>query len=137
MPFKYQNFISLIANCPPADYYPTQIKAYRFVFSDPNHPDNFLPVLMMNPKRNFPDPNGQCLGYALSLFDSLENAQKRYGDMVKGRPALRKKLGSHIAAGIITPNDGLVSEVNSSGHFSLHQFAETDLKHKFQIISEA
>jgi len=137
MIFKYQKFISLIPNCPPTNYYSAQMKAYRFVFDDLNYPHNFLPALMINPRRNFPDPNEQCLGYALSLFDSLGNAQKRYEAIVKGRPSLRKKLGSHIAEGIITPNDGLVSDINSSGHFSLHEFAETDLKHKFQIISEA
>jgi len=91
---------------------------------------------MINPKRNFPDPSGQCLGYALSLFDSLENAQNRYRDMVKGRPTLRKKLGSHIAEGVIEETDGIISEVNSAGHFSLHEFEGTNLQQKFEIVLE-
>jgi hypothetical protein len=82
MRFKYQRMIESLANCPPVHYESREFIAYRFVFEDLTHQNNFLPVLEIKPKRinaqEFVTEQAKCLGYALSLFDSLEHAQRRY-----------------------------------------------------------
>ena len=139
MNFKYSEYIeSLKAECPPSSYIPQERTAYRFVFQS-GHPKantSFLPVLLINPQRRLkPDtPNTRCMGYALSLFDTQENAQKRYRSLKKKNKNIGKVMGDQVARGIINKNDGLASEVDKNGHFSLHESQEANLEKKFQIV---
>ncbi len=141
MTFKYQEYIdNLSIQCPPSDYVPKELQAFRFVFdaSAQGSANNFIPVLIIKPSRHlYPDtPAARCQGYALSLFDTKENAEKRYSQLIKKRPALRKSLGTHLAEGFIDSTDGVVSEVDDNGHFSLHEFVASDLTKKFNIVSD-
>jgi hypothetical protein len=126
--------------CPPLDYQQQQRQAFRFVFllESNNSVNNFLPVLIINPKgKLIPDnPEVQCQGYALSFFDTAENAKLRYGKLTRKRKALRKSLGTHLAQGVLQKDDGLMSRIGPGGHFSLHELKTVDLSGKFQIISE-
>lgn len=134
MRFKYDAHLSAIPDCPPSHYECKDIQAFRFVFKDLNHKNNFLPVSLMNPKRKFPDDASKCQGYGLSFFDTLENARRRYLAIKKNFRNIGKIIGTHIAEGFIEVNDGVVSEVNSSGHFCLHEFEHTDLSRKFHLV---
>jgi hypothetical protein len=51
MRFKYEHSIQHLENCPPSHYERREFVAYRFVFEDLHHKNNFLPVLMIKPKR--------------------------------------------------------------------------------------
>jgi hypothetical protein len=138
-PFKYQNYINQLSEpCPPSNYQPKAMTAYRFVFEETSSKskNNFLPILMIQPKRqlNFNDTQ-KCQGYALSLFDTQENAEKRYLKLKKQIKNISKTLGTHLAEGQITQQDGVVSKTDNNGHFSLHEFNNTDLSSKFSIIS--
>lgn len=140
MTFKYQEYIdNLSIQCPPSEYLPKELQAFRFVFdaSDQLSKNNFLPVLIIKPSRQLnPDTSAaKCQGYALSLFDTKENAEKRYSQLITKRPKLRKSLGTHLAKGFIASTDGLASKVDENGHFSLHEFANIDLSRNFNIVS--
>ena len=138
--FKYQeSMVQLPIQCPPSDYKSKEIKAFRWVFeaNQPQAKNNFLPALIIKPSRRLSrdTPADRCKGYALSLFDTKENAEKRYSRLIKDRPALRKSLGTHLAEGLIDSTDGVSSKVDDNGHFSLHEFVDSDLAKKFQIVS--
>ena len=97
MEFKYQIYLeTLSVECPPSEFSSQERLAYRFVFEsgEPNAKNNFLSVLIINPKRilNPNTPMVQCQGYALSLFDNQDNAEKRYRQLTRKRKALRKIL---------------------------------------------
>jgi hypothetical protein len=103
MCFKHQEHIDkLSTQCPPLDYEPKEMLAFRFVFepNDERSINNFKPVLIITPQRNLkPETEAtRCQGYALSLFDTRENAEKRYLKLTKNRKKLRDSLGTHIAA---------------------------------------
>jgi hypothetical protein len=138
--FKYQEYMeNLAVQCPPLDYQPGEIQAYRFVFEASNKraSNNFLPALIIKPERQLnPDtPAIRCQGYALSLFDTQENAIGRYQQLTQKRKALRKILGTHLARGLISTSDGVASQPDDSGHFSLHEYTDTHLAEKFKIVS--
>ena len=139
MTFKYQEYIdNLSIQCPPSEYLPKELQAFRFVFdaSDQHSKNNFLPVLIIKPSRQLNHtPAARCQGYALSLFDTKENAEKRYSQLIKKRSTLPKSLGTHLAKGFIDSTDGLASEVDENGHFSLHEFANVDLSQNFNIVA--
>jgi hypothetical protein len=76
MRLKYQKSLDKLPNCPPANYESKEIVGFRFVFKDPKHRNNFLPVLIINPNRiNSFNDQRKCKGYELSLYDSLENGK--------------------------------------------------------------
>jgi len=130
--FKYQKQIESIPNYPSSACKPMNIEAFRFVFEDMNHINNFLPVLLIKPMRRLPTYSARCSGYALSFFTTLEKARSRYLELKKrGIKNIEENLGTHIAKGTIDETDGVVSEINKSGHFDLHEFKNTDLKRKF------
>jgi len=141
--FKYQSNISVLPNCPPADYQQVRIQAFRWVFEDDNHPNNFRPPLAINPhrrkdKRFRGNDQMTCAGYALSLFTTLEQAKKRYDYFYVNSPDhFPESVGTHIAQGLIEEPDGLASKTDNSGHFELHEFAGTNLKPKFQWLGPA
>jgi len=141
MHFKYKAFINPIPNCPPEDSQSQEITAFRFVFEDLNHQNNFIPVLLINPPRintpTFKKDANKCAGYALSFFDTLENAKKRYFELKykRGLKNIHKILGTHIAQGVIRENDGVISKVDKHGHFNLHEFEEVDLKSQFSCCA--
>jgi hypothetical protein len=140
MQFKYGRKIEGFANCPPTHYESRAFAACRFVFAEMSHPNNFLPVLAIKPKRiNAPDfvtEQAKCLGYALSLFDTLEDAQRRYQQLSRYNKNFYKTVGTHIASGEIERTDGVASPVDDNGHISLHEFAGADLPAKFRVIAE-
>jgi hypothetical protein len=99
-----------------------------------------LPVLEIKPKRinspEFATTQAKCLGYALSLFDSIEHAQRRYQQITRYNKNFYKTAGTHIASGQIEKSDGMASLVDSNGHISLHEFENTELRSKFRVIIE-
>lgn len=132
--FKYQKQIENIPNCPPPACRSVNTEAFRFVFEDTNHRNNFLPVLLINPKRQFSKNTDRCSGYALSFFSTLEKAKNRYLKLKKVNKNIGKLLGDHIAKGFINETDGLVSETDKGGHFDLYEFENAELKRKFCVV---
>ncbi len=141
MPFKYQQYLAtLVTPCPPSDYQAEERTACRFVFDTHHekHPHNFLPVLIIKPERKngrrFKKDVSKCQGYALSFFDSFSNAYQRYIELKKDHPNIQESLGTHIAQGRLDETDGVMSDVDANGHFSLHEFEHTELSKKFKTI---
>ncbi len=138
MHYKYQSEIQALPNCPPSQSHPQNVETFRFVFQNINNPQNFLPVYIKKPSRqNEKDsPEKSCDGYGLSLFDTLENARKRYDYLIKRYKKFHLDVGTHIAQGQISQSDGVVSEANEHGHMTLHEYEDTNLSIKFQIITQ-
>lgn len=132
MQFKYLVYLETLTNCPPNTCQTRNMNAYRFIFEDVDHQNNFKPVLIIDPKRVLgPDTEPvKCSGYALSFFDSSENARSRYKALTRSHKNIGQKLGSHIAKVQVDVMDGVCSEPNKSGHFDLHEYQETDFRHK-------
>ena len=133
MRFKYAKQLNNLQDCPPADYTSKQLLAFRFVFDNIDHENNFLPILLKNPRRKLSD-DAKCEGYGLSFFNSLENARNRYLKISRSYRNIHKGIGTHIARGTITKNDGIVSSINKQGHFTLHEFEHVCLKNGFSLI---
>ncbi len=80
MPFKYAEQIKelQLTNCPPAFWRSVDCEAFRYVFEDIDHPQNFIPPLALRPKRinspSFQSNYAKCCGFALSFFNTLQNS---------------------------------------------------------------
>lgn len=114
---KYQKYTKNIPNCPPSECKPANMEAFRFVFGDIDHRNNFLPALLIKPARRLSKDSDRCSGYALSFFNTLEKAKSRYFELRKKHKNIGKNLGSHIAKGFINKTDSIVTEINKIGHF--------------------
>ncbi len=134
--YKYDIEISNFEDCPPKHYQEIDENAYRFVKNDINHPNNFLPVLLIKPKRinSMDSDSKKCQGYGLSLFNSKNNASKKLRSLINRKPNLANTLASCVAEGKLEKEHGVASEPNSSGHFTFHEYDGIDLGPKFKII---
>ncbi len=141
MNFKYQkDYINLLPEiCPPENYVPLKNEnVYRWVFEDIRDPENFVPQYHKNPKwfNNWNDTE-KCKAMALSMFNSLENAENRFNTIKLAiGEKVYKTLGNNIAKGQITENDGVNEEVDENGHFNHHSSIEADYSNKFIIIKK-
>jgi hypothetical protein len=141
MPFKYAEQIKelRLTNCPPAFWRPVDCEAFRYVFEDIEHPQNFTPPLVIRPRRinssGFHNDYVKCCGFALSFFDTLQNAQAHYARLRKNNPHIGKTIGTHIATGAIEKTDGVASDAHQkTGHFDVHEYEHSSLQSKFSIL---
>jgi len=73
-------------------------------------------------------PKSKCTCYAVSFFDTLESAQRRYSSLAAsnddGGATARDRFGDHIGEIVIGPDDGLMNFPHPrSGHVELHPAA--------------
>jgi hypothetical protein len=142
--FKYQNYLDSYENCPPPEYQQVSMSAFRWIFEDINHENNFKPVLLIKPERindkMFDSQERKCEGYALSLYDSLSNAKKAYERIRKRNKNLPKMVGTHVAKIALAQTDGVAYECsrhkNNKGHFNFHESENTDLSNQIVTVEK-
>jgi hypothetical protein len=88
---------------------------------------------MNRPRGCLEDLDKMCLGYGLSLFDSVENAIKRYRNLYdRKRPREKEKFkeekGTDVVQLRLTKEDGLADKSSANGHFTLHEYERVDLR---------
>lgn len=135
--FKYQELLARFPNCPPQSYVEVEQDAFRWVHKI-KHENDFRPVNLINdpPPRKLDDSDYLCKGYALSLFDSLDNAIKTYKKRHrKTIEHFRKDFidiyGECIATLKLSYSDGVAGELSSkSGHFTFHEYESSSLSNK-------
>lgn len=141
MLLKYGRLIEGLLNCPPAACRSMNITGYRFVFEDLNHRNNYMPPLVIHPQRvnspKFSTDARKCEGYALSMFDGLDKAKRKYAKLARDFRNIERTIGCHIAEFVIEEKDGLVSTANSEGHFDLHEFEETTFLDRVRLVCPA
>lgn len=138
MEFKYkQAYQKLETECPPKEYQGRIVEAYRWVFDNIEEPRNFTPQYFKNPKRFLPLSNDKkCTAMSLSLWSSKEAAKEAFNflkDKFAGNKAY-KVLGTKIAKGNLTEEDGVNSKIREDGHFSHHQSESTNYPTIFSIV---
>lgn len=119
----------------PILYSPQNKEAYRFVFiSAPNR--NHIPVCVSNPKRVLPK-DIMTSGFALSCFGNEEKAIIRYNILKRSFKMIKKTIGDGIAYGIITDNDGMITEENvETSHFDFYEFSQCNPEQIFTLKNE-
>ena len=134
MVLKYAEHIECLQNCPPGNCQKCTRDAFRFVFADINHPQNFLPVALKNPSRLLGDDTKRCSDHALSFFNSRENAIGAFQRMSRRFKNIRKTIGDHLATGTLQPQDGVATPVSRSGHFDLFEEDDCQLAGRFRVV---
>jgi hypothetical protein len=135
--FKYQEHTDKIINCPPTYYAEKNLVAFRWVFQECDE-NSFIPVLIIDPKRQLGEEDKKCEGFALSLFEELQGAYQKYKRLVQIRPHLQKSFGNRIAELTITDSDGVCSEPETYNfkHFNIHEYPNANLSKKIVNIVE-
>jgi hypothetical protein len=110
----------------PDLYAPNGIDAFRFA-SQQHTENNHKPVCVQNPSRTLPEYL-KTSGYALSCFSEEEKAIKRYNMLKKTFKHISTTMGDSLYSGILTNEDGLITEVDKdSGHYDLYEYEGCDL----------
>lgn len=143
MDLKYQTEISnrnFKIQCPISGAQPTNLSAFRFVYSPITHNLNFLPNIIFDnlvgigyDYDNAPEQD-VCLRCGISLYDTITNAKKAWKKLA---PRVKQKLGySHLAKGVLTQSDGLMNNINDKGHFGFYEDNNANLIQKFTIVEQ-
>jgi hypothetical protein len=108
--------------------------AFRWVFDDIKNSRNFIPTSLANPSqkiKSFKD-------WALSFFETEIQSTDQLIYYSKDKPKFYKKLGTHIAKGVITIKDGLCENLcDSDGHFDHFEYEGIDFAiDNFAIIKK-
>lgn len=135
---KYK--IDGLRECPPKNCIEQTKEAYRFI-KDVISEESFFPLGIQNPSRNLGNSDSnRCKAYVgLSLFDSENDAKELYKELCRrNRRPIRtlKSLGNKLAKGKLTPRHGLCSPSNSSGHFTLYEYVNSNIERAFSVIGE-
>jgi hypothetical protein len=135
MDLKFQNELSNFSECDLSDFSQRQRIAYRYVFNDIMDERNFSPMYAIPNCNKIKDT---CIGYALSMFDEVNQAKARIKKLAKGKKLIYKRLGTHIAVGTLEEGYGISNNSSISqenlGHFSFFDYMDVELNSSFQII---
>jgi hypothetical protein len=136
MELKYLAELSRYPNCPPRSAKQRSRPAYRFVHEDIKDKRNFLPVIKLNPAREIPE-NMLCDCLALSMFESVDTAKKRFATLKKKVRNIHKTIGTHLATCNLVEEDGLSTVANDDGHFSLYESkSATAWETRFSVVGD-
>ena len=110
--------------------------AFRWVFEDMVHKDNFLSQYFKNPNYTIAGHKIQCQALGLSFFITETQAKARFEKLLNRiGPDAYEVLGKNIAQGQILPKDGHCNLPDRSGHFTLHPFENSTFEQHFVIIT--
>jgi hypothetical protein len=143
MALKYQSEIDkfqLTINCPENVSPPAkEIEAFRFSFSPITHDLNFLPNVVFDRVKPIPFNYAKasaivkCRRCGASFYINLESALNQWSNLSE---QVRDSLGyTHIAAGKLDAQDGLMKEPEKSGHFGFYENDTADLTAKFNLLA--
>ena len=118
--------------CDLTDFVQQNRICYRWTFDRIEHPNNFLPRYLLKPEMT----RENCIGWGLSLFETLEQAENRLYEIAQNRKRIYKAIGTHVAEGRLTENEGISDKAQRNGHFTLFEYAEIDLQNNFKIIAQ-
>jgi hypothetical protein len=131
---KYQKYLDEFPNCPPISYKVLNENAFRWVFHH-RLSDSFMPLNTTKepPQRMLDDSELMCKGFGLSFFDTYVHAFARYEALYKRKRGVSHEAfifekGDSIAELGMMENDCIFGDLNEeNGHFTFHEFEETDL----------
>lgn len=139
MNLKYQNeinkYVSLGAEL-PALHLIVNKESFRYVFADEIQ-KNHIPPHKLHPNRlNQQIKSGRVdiSGFALSNLETEKQAIAFYNYLKKNCRNIRKQIGDSLSHGILTQNDGLISDTDTNGHFYLYESDNCDLSQTFTIF---
>lgn len=135
MQLKYADDLRKYQNCPPADAVPHLQEAFRYVHAALDDKRNFLPVSRLTPRRKL-RLNEQCVSFALSMYETREQAVKKYAYLRNQHENFQKTAGSHLARGVLMEEDGRGCHYRSDGHFSFFEASTADLALRFTIMEK-
>lgn len=139
MPLKYQKEIEQLNPDFTGFSEVEERTSYRWVFEG-NDPRNFLPIYKIDEKRykrEVEKGKANFRGWALSFYQSEEDAKKELLYWVKDKPEKFKKLGTHISKGNIIKEDGLCEEsCDERGHFDHFENINVELYGRFEIVQK-
>ena len=141
MKFKYQkeldHYIGLGYELPSLNTIESK-ESFRFVFAE--SPDkNHIPPYLLQPSRlnqQIKKGSVDVRGFALSNLESEEKAIEFYRKLRKHCKNIEKSIGDSLSSGVLHSTDGMITEVDSNGHFDLFEFEACNLCDTFNVIKQ-
>tara|TARA_Y100000589_G_scaffold329390_1_gene375857 strand:+ start:111544 stop:111936 length:393 start_codon:yes stop_codon:yes gene_type:complete len=99
-------------NCPPESAEEMKISAYRILKEEEPQESDFLPYIHLYPNNS--RYKSLCEAFALSFFDSIQNAKAAW----KKASKRGKVIGGYIGKIQIEPSDGKNNLNKKTGHIS-------------------
>ncbi|MCQ4970010.1 hypothetical protein NE616_20150 [Enterobacteriaceae bacterium DFI.7.85] len=128
-----QHISALVPQCPPAEATECDKECWRFTLN-PITNNCFWPPKRRSPQRIASDDAQECSMWALSMYESEDQATRAYTMLAKSMKNIRKSIGDHLARGLVTCGDGKCMPANRRGHFDFHPYVGAVFANGFQVI---
>lgn len=123
---KYQEEIDRLGGLDSDTHHEVNDIVFRYTKEDLSHPDTFLPVARLDPRRN-----KNVGSWGISLYRSREKAIARHKKLCERSPNIHKQIGDHISEGEIVPDHGVVSREDDNSHINLYEYQDVQLVNAF------
>jgi hypothetical protein len=136
MEYYYTREISpLVPPCPPDDYESYNKEVFRWVFEHVEDENNFKAQAEKKPAvLNHKDDERKCAYYALSFHTSLEKSKQAFAFFRSTMKLASKRLGTNVAKGMLTKDDGIGSIPDKNGHINFHHYKARNFEKRFVIV---
>ncbi|MCR5568516.1 MAG: hypothetical protein K6G31_04495 [Paludibacteraceae bacterium] len=128
--YKYQKEINDYLDKYPKVIFPAvhskDIVGYRFTHSG-GHINDSIPNYIIKPSRVLEDSKKDVEGYALSFYDSQQNAVTSLEKFLKNSQKAKETLGDSVTEISLVKKDGNLTYPNNKGHFCLFEFPDCDI----------
>lgn len=132
--YQYSLHISgLVPQCPPVNAIECDKECWRFTLN-PMTDRCFWPPKRRSPQRIASDSEQECSMWALSMYESEQQASRAYVNLSKSLKNIGKTIGDHLSRGAVTCNDGKCMPANRVGHFDFHPYMDAGFANGFQVI---
>lgn len=131
--FKHAAHLGTLPECPPSNYMPRNVTAYRFVFDPDPKNKSYLPQALKPVPRRFDTDKERCEAVGLSLWTTETGARNLFESLKKNHhpniahAKVTKILGSHLNRLSITTAHGECDDPRGDGHFTFHEYATCNL----------
>jgi hypothetical protein len=136
-PLKYQTEIDKL-NPDFTDFEELTRLSFRWVFED-NNEQSYMPVYKDAERLKYELKKNKATfrGWALSFFETQNKAKETLLHILKDKPEIFKKLGTHISTGMIKKEDGLSEkECDERGHFDHFEYIDIDFSKTFKLVEK-
>lgn len=121
-PIKYRAFLKETNDFGNRPLFISQRAVYRFVHSDLDAVENFLPVGLLPPRiQKAQQEHKKACNFSLSVYVTEQQMRSKFAELKNDYPMIINRIGDHFTSFLINKEAGCHTLSGYNGHLELHE----------------